>query len=68
MYALFISTHILLPGYANGAEANCTSGLCCRDNAYNSHSPQTPLLPAPRYGSFLWLELAFTGRKQSDVF
>ncbi|KAG2064684.1 hypothetical protein BDR04DRAFT_1034592, partial [Suillus decipiens] len=32
---------------------NCTSGLCCRENAYNSHSPQTPLFPAPRYGSFL---------------
>ncbi|KAG1728628.1 sphingomyelin phosphodiesterase [Suillus paluster] len=29
------------PRYANGAEANCTSGF-----------PQTPLLPAPRYGSF----------------
>ncbi|KAG1794909.1 sphingomyelin phosphodiesterase [Suillus plorans] len=39
--------------YANGAEANCTSGLCCRDNAYNSLSPETPLFPAPRYGSFL---------------
>ncbi|KIK96557.1 hypothetical protein PAXRUDRAFT_825836 [Paxillus rubicundulus Ve08.2h10] len=41
------------PRYANGAEANCTSGLCCRENAYNSHSPQTPLLPAPRFGYFL---------------
>ncbi|KIJ65063.1 hypothetical protein HYDPIDRAFT_27793 [Hydnomerulius pinastri MD-312] len=40
-------------GYANGAEANCTSGLCCRENAYNSHSPQTPILPAPRFGYFL---------------
>lgn len=40
------------PRYANGAEANCTSGLCCRENAYNSLSPQTPLVPASRYGSF----------------
>ncbi|KIJ21978.1 hypothetical protein PAXINDRAFT_124362 [Paxillus involutus ATCC 200175] len=41
------------PRYANGAEANCTSGLCCRENAYNLHSLQTPLLPAPRFGYFL---------------
>ncbi|KAF9245896.1 Metallo-dependent phosphatase-like protein [Melanogaster broomeanus] len=41
------------PRYANGAEANCTSGLCCRANGYNSQSPQTPLLPAPRFGYFL---------------
>ncbi|KAH7886007.1 Metallo-dependent phosphatase [Phlebopus sp. FC_14] len=41
------------PRYANGAEANCTSGLCCRENAYNSHSPQEPLIPAPRFGYFL---------------
>ncbi|KAG6333055.1 hypothetical protein ID866_6032 [Astraeus odoratus] len=41
------------PRYANGAEANCTTGLCCRENAYNSHSPQTPILPAPRFGYFL---------------
>ncbi|KAG1890807.1 sphingomyelin phosphodiesterase [Suillus subluteus] len=40
------------PRYA-GAEANCTTGLCCRDKAYNSLSPQTPLVAAPRYGSFL---------------
>ena len=43
-----------LAGFANGAEANCTSGLCCRENAYNEYSPQTPLLPAPRLGYFLW--------------
>ncbi|KAF8140481.1 Metallo-dependent phosphatase [Boletus edulis] len=41
------------PRFANGAEANCTSGLCCRENAYNMHSPHTPLLPAPRFGYFL---------------
>ncbi|KAH0838124.1 sphingomyelin phosphodiesterase [Lanmaoa asiatica] len=51
--------HLLFPqayrlaGFANGAEANCTSGLCCRVNAYNRQSPQTPLLPAPRFGYFL---------------
>ena len=44
-------------GYANGAEANCTSGLCCRENGYNRQSPQTPLLPAPRFGYFLWCVL-----------
>ncbi|KAG1723693.1 sphingomyelin phosphodiesterase [Suillus lakei] len=50
---LHISDLHIDPRYANGAEANCTSGLCCRENAYNSLSPQTPLVPAPRYGSFL---------------
>ncbi|KAG2363419.1 sphingomyelin phosphodiesterase [Suillus spraguei] len=50
---LHLSDLHLDPRYANGAEANCTSSsLCCRENAYNSLSPQTPLLPAPRYGSF----------------
>ncbi|KAG1762122.1 Metallo-dependent phosphatase-like protein [Suillus occidentalis] len=34
-------------------QANWTTGLCCRENAYNSQSPNTPLLPASRYGSFL---------------
>jgi sphingomyelin phosphodiesterase len=43
--------------YATGSEANCTSGLCCRSNAFNSASPNTTLLPAPRYGSFHWYVL-----------
>lgn len=50
---LHISDLHIDPRYANGAEANCTTGLCCRENAYNSHSPHTPVLPAPRFGYFL---------------
>lgn len=50
---LHISDLHIDPRYANSAEANCTSGLCCRENAYNSESPHTPLLPAPRFGYFL---------------
>ncbi|KIK44535.1 hypothetical protein CY34DRAFT_11021 [Suillus luteus UH-Slu-Lm8-n1] len=50
---LHLSDMHIDPRYANGAEANCTTGLCCRENAYNSQSPNTPLLPASRYGSFL---------------
>lgn len=50
---LHISDMHIDPRYANGAEANCTTGLCCRENAYNSYSPNTPLVPAARYGSFL---------------
>ncbi|KAI9570367.1 Metallo-dependent phosphatase [Boletus coccyginus] len=50
---LHVSDLHIDPRFANGAEANCTSGLCCRENAYNRQSPQTPLLPAPRFGYFL---------------
>ncbi|KAF9235985.1 sphingomyelin phosphodiesterase [Melanogaster broomeanus] len=39
-------------GYANGYEANCTQYLCCRENAWNTASPDQVLLSAPRYGSF----------------
>jgi sphingomyelin phosphodiesterase len=41
-------------GYATSSEANCTSGLCCRANNFNKGSPNNPVFPAPRYGSFLW--------------
>ncbi|KAA1467835.1 sphingomyelin phosphodiesterase [Dentipellis sp. KUC8613] len=41
------------PRFANGAEANCTTGLCCRQNAFNAQSPNHTLSPAPRFGSFL---------------
>lgn len=41
-------------GFATGSEANCTSGLCCRANNHNKNSLNQTLLPAPRYGSFLW--------------
>jgi sphingomyelin phosphodiesterase len=50
---LHVSDLHIDPRFANGAEANCTSGLCCRENGYNRQSPQTPLLPAPRFGYFL---------------
>ncbi|KAF8560146.1 sphingomyelin phosphodiesterase [Imleria badia] len=50
---LHVSDLHIDPRYANGAEANCTSGLCCRENAYNRQSPHSPLLPAPRFGYFL---------------
>ena len=41
-------------GYATGAEANCTSGLCCRANNHNNNSPNNTLSPAPRFGAFRW--------------
>jgi hypothetical protein len=41
-------------GYATGAEANCTAGLCCRSNTLNPTSPNKTLVPAPRYGSYKW--------------
>ncbi|KAF9502285.1 Metallo-dependent phosphatase [Pleurotus eryngii] len=37
--------------YSTGAEANCTSGLCCRKGGFNSQSPNVTLLPAPRFGA-----------------
>lgn len=41
------------PRYAVGAEANCTSNVCCRANNPNTYSPDEVTLPAPYYGSFL---------------
>ncbi|TFK56749.1 sphingomyelin phosphodiesterase [Heliocybe sulcata] len=38
--------------YATHSEANCTSGICCRANNYNHASPEVPLFPAPRYGTY----------------
>ncbi|KAF4604855.1 hypothetical protein EYR40_003637 [Pleurotus pulmonarius] len=38
--------------YSTGAEANCTSGLCCRKGGFNSQSPNATLLPAPRFGAY----------------
>ncbi|CCM04993.1 uncharacterized protein FIBRA_07191 [Fibroporia radiculosa] len=40
------------PRYTIGAEANCTSYLCCRPGVYNADNPEQVVLPAPRYGSF----------------
>ncbi|KAI0347728.1 sphingomyelin phosphodiesterase [Trametopsis cervina] len=41
------------PRFANGAEANCTTGLCCRAGGSNSASPNHTITPAPRYGAYL---------------
>ncbi|KAF8481747.1 Metallo-dependent phosphatase [Russula ochroleuca] len=49
---LHLSDFHIDPRYATGAEANCTSGLCCRANTFSSTSPNKSLVPAPRYGSF----------------
>lgn len=49
---LHLSDFHLDPRYAPRSEANCTGGLCCRNNVHNAASSQV-LLPAPLYGSFL---------------
>ncbi|KAJ6486083.1 sphingomyelin phosphodiesterase [Mycena vitilis] len=49
---LHLSDFHLDPRYATGAEANCTTGLCCRHNGFNSASPNTTLFPAPRFGTY----------------
>lgn len=43
-----------IAGYTTNAEANCTSGLCCREGNVNTQSPNQTIFPAPRFGSFLW--------------
>ncbi|CDO73191.1 hypothetical protein BN946_scf185007.g246 [Trametes cinnabarina] len=50
---LHLSDMHLDPRYANGAEANCTSGLCCRENNFNTQNPNETLVPAPRFGAYL---------------
>ncbi|KAJ7146299.1 Metallo-dependent phosphatase-like protein [Mycena epipterygia] len=50
---LHLSDFHLDPRYATGAEANCTSGLCCRHNNFNTASPNVTLSPAPRFGAYL---------------
>ncbi|KZT44307.1 hypothetical protein SISSUDRAFT_905 [Sistotremastrum suecicum HHB10207 ss-3] len=50
---LHISDFHLDPRYATGTEANCTSGLCCRENApFANPNASSPQFPAPRYGAF----------------
>ncbi|KAF8622021.1 hypothetical protein AX15_007311 [Amanita polypyramis BW_CC] len=49
---LHISDAHLDPRYYVGSEANCSGGLCCRLNAFNSASPNKVLEPAPLYGAF----------------
>jgi sphingomyelin phosphodiesterase len=44
------------PRFDIGAEANCTSGLCCRFDSVNSNLGTTsldPSLPASRFGDYL---------------
>lgn len=50
---LHLSDFHLDPRYENGAEANCSSGLCCRSDAHNTASPSSVLSAAPKYGAFL---------------
>ncbi|KAI0070334.1 Metallo-dependent phosphatase [Panus rudis PR-1116 ss-1] len=49
---LHISDIHLDPRYATGAEANCSSGSCCRVNKHNSQSPNQTVFPAPRFGAY----------------
>ncbi|KIJ54050.1 hypothetical protein M422DRAFT_73723 [Sphaerobolus stellatus SS14] len=49
---LHLSDFHLDPRYATGAEGNCTSGTCCRDNNPNTAFPDAPSFPAPRFGTF----------------
>ncbi|KAJ7455920.1 Metallo-dependent phosphatase [Mycena galericulata] len=50
---LHLSDFHVDPRFATGAEANCTSGLCCRHNNFNTASPNVTLSPAPRFGAYL---------------
>ncbi|KAH9858229.1 sphingomyelin phosphodiesterase [Lenzites betulinus] len=50
---LHLSDMHIDPRFANGAEANCTTGLCCRENSFNSQSVHEVLFPAPRFGAYL---------------
>ncbi|KAF8132234.1 Metallo-dependent phosphatase-like protein [Mycena galopus ATCC 62051] len=50
---LHLSDFHIDPRYVTGAEANCSSSLCCRKNAIAESSPNTTLFPAPRFGSYL---------------
>ncbi|KAF8079019.1 Metallo-dependent phosphatase-like protein [Lyophyllum atratum] len=51
---LHMSDFHLDPRYATGSEGNCTTGSpCCRKTGFNQGSPNTTLLHAPRFGTFL---------------
>ena len=55
IFGCLVSLGSIFPiGYATGAEANCTSGLCCRSNNFNKNSLNKTISPAPRFGAFLW--------------
>ncbi|TBU62077.1 Metallo-dependent phosphatase [Dichomitus squalens] len=50
---LHLSDFHIDPRYTTGAEANCTTGLCCRENNLHSPTPGQISFPAPRYGAYL---------------
>ncbi|KAH8433053.1 PPN1 endopolyphosphatase family protein [Aspergillus melleus] len=49
---LHLSDIHLDPRYSVGAEANCTSGMCCRTNLHNAEFEDQVVLPAPVYGAY----------------
>ncbi|KAJ3988481.1 sphingomyelin phosphodiesterase [Lentinula detonsa] len=49
---LHLSDFHLDPRYSTGSEASCSSALCCRANNFNTTSPDTPVFPAPRFGTY----------------
>ncbi|EIT81440.1 acid sphingomyelinase and PHM5 phosphate metabolism protein [Aspergillus oryzae 100-8] len=49
---LHLSDFHLDPRYSVNSEANCSSGMCCRSNLFNSYSENQVLLPASVYGSY----------------
>ncbi|KAJ3845321.1 sphingomyelin phosphodiesterase [Lentinula raphanica] len=49
---LHLSDFHLDPRYSTGSEASCSSGLCCRANNFNKTSPDSPVFPAPRFGTY----------------
>ncbi|KZT61483.1 putative sphingomyelin phosphodiesterase [Calocera cornea HHB12733] len=49
---LHISDFHLDPRYATASEAACSQYLCCRSYAAATKSPNTTVLPAPRYGAY----------------
>ncbi|KAF8553428.1 sphingomyelin phosphodiesterase [Imleria badia] len=51
---LHVSDIHIDPRYATGFEANCSQYMCCRENTFNTASPDQILLPAARYGAYYW--------------
>ncbi|KZS89241.1 Metallo-dependent phosphatase [Sistotremastrum niveocremeum HHB9708] len=49
---LHLSDFHLDPRYDNGAEADCSQFLCCRDGSVKTSSPNKTVIPAPRWGAF----------------
>ncbi|KAJ3978098.1 sphingomyelin phosphodiesterase [Lentinula raphanica] len=47
---LHLSDFHLDPRYST--VTSCSSGLCCRANNFNKTSPDSPVFPAPRFGTY----------------